>query len=74
MRLQDVDISHMVGNPSNMKWRHRFRHGMAMGPTTVSMVGMVGGNNSLPPWSRQGLTYGEWMKKNPTGIKPNFSS
>ena len=55
MRLIDPKLTYFIGGSK--------RH-----PMTIN-TRSVGGSNSLPPWTRGGITYATWKLKHPSGLK-----
>jgi len=61
MRLINTKIGYLIGGSP----RHSVMH---FSDRTV------GGINSLPPWSKMGITFGEWRKKYPKGTTNKLSN
>lgn len=56
MKLIDPNVKYYIGGESKRPVKYSSR--------------TVGGFSSLPPWSKAGMTYGDWIKSHPVGNNP----
>lgn len=57
MKIIDTNATYFIGGSP----RHPIKYGSRS----------VGGRASLPPWSKEGKTYGQWIKTHPVGNNPS---